>query len=155
MVANNSERKRAIAAFVLYLVSLVYFLFFAQEMGRTADRQYRYNLTLFCEIKRFINNIDYLGWKSVAINVLGNILAFVPFGYFVPKISEKRRMGVIFVTVLSFEFSLIVEVIQLITRLGCFDVDDLLLNTAGGFIGYICFYFMYRRQQKRVTKKKA
>jgi len=40
----------------------------------------------------------------------------------------------------SFEFSLLVETIQLVSKVGSFDVDDLLLNTIGGAIGYLNFY---------------
>lgn len=155
MAANkDKKRKRAMVVFSIYMVLLIYFLFFAQEMGRTADKQYRYNLVLFFEIRRFIRNIDYLGWKSVIINVLGNVVAFMPFGYYVPKII-KKKLGILYTTILSFEFSLIVEFVQLVTKLGCFDVDDLMLNTIGGFLGYLCFYLIDRRQQESVNKKKT
>ena len=39
----------------------------------------------------------------------------------------------------SFGLSLGVEVFQLLTRVGSFDVDDLLLNTIGGILGYVLF----------------
>lgn len=35
--------------------------------------------------------------------------------------------------------SVTVEVIQLITKVGCFDVDDMILNTAGAALGYLLF----------------
>ena len=37
---------------------------------------------------------------------------------------------------LGFSFSLLVECTQLVTRVGTFDVDDLMLNTLGGCLGY-------------------
>jgi len=39
----------------------------------------------------------------------------------------------------SFELSLLVELIQLVTKVGSFDVDDIILNTIGGAIGYIVY----------------
>lgn len=39
----------------------------------------------------------------------------------------------------SFEFSLLVETIQLVSKVGSFDVDDLMLNTLGGILGYVIF----------------
>ena len=39
----------------------------------------------------------------------------------------------------SFELSLLVELLQLVFKVGSFDVDDMLLNTFGGVIGYIVF----------------
>ena len=43
------------------------------------------------------------------------------------------------VTLLSFELSLAVELIQLITKVGSCDVDDMLLNTLGAAAGYLCY----------------
>ena len=39
----------------------------------------------------------------------------------------------------SFELSLLVEVLQLVTKVGSFDVDDLLLNTVGGILGFLIY----------------
>lgn len=146
-MAANREKGRilAITAFGMYLLVLSYFLFFSEGMGRTAEREYCYNLTLFQEIKRFFIYADILGWKAVVVNLLGNVVAFLPFGYFVPRIA-KRPVGLYITGLFSFEFSLMIESIQLITKLGCFDVDDLLLNTIGGLLGYICYYIIYRRK---------
>ncbi len=42
-----------------------------------------------------------------------------------------------FLYILSgFSISLTIEVIQLITKVGCFDVDDMILNTLGAALGY-------------------
>ena len=66
---NEKHRHRILGAvlFVLYLVLLTYFLFFAEEMGRSPDAraEYSYNLTLFKEIRRFILYRDILGWRAV------------------------------------------------------------------------------------------
>lgn len=65
-------------------------------------------------------------------------MVFVPFGMFLPRLF-RRCKNVLFVTLLSLELSLIVEVIQLVSRVGSFDVDDLLLNTIGGMLGYLIY----------------
>ena len=56
----KKETKRIIRGlgtvlFILYVLALIYFLFFSEEYGRVAmeERQYRYNLTPFVEIRRF------------------------------------------------------------------------------------------------------
>ena len=41
-----------------------------------------------------------------------------------------------------------VEVTQLITRVGCFDVDDIILNTVGGVLGYGMFALCNRLRRK-------
>nr|WP_082651688.1 VanZ family protein [Gorillibacterium timonense] len=43
----------------------------------------------------------------------------------------------------------IIEGTQLITRLGTFDVDDLLLNTLGAFIGFGLTRVLVKTLQKR------
>ena len=51
---------------------------------------------------------------------------------------RRMRSGWL-VTLLGFAFSLGVETVQLICKVGCFDVDDLMLNTLGAVSGYWIF----------------
>ena len=146
MAASNEKRRKfAIVLFLGYIVLLCYFLFISERIGRGTGAEYRYNLTLFQEIKRFAYNVDILGTKAVVINIAGNIVAFMPFGFFLPII-RKKKIGIFITTLLSFDFSLFVEVSQLYLRVGCFDVDDLLLNTIGGFLGYIVYFVLIGRR---------
>ena len=48
----------------------------------------------------------------------------------------------------AFLLSLTIEITQLLTRVGSFDVDDLILNTAGGIAGYLLFYIMNKIRSK-------
>ena len=123
---KNRHRKLGFLLFVLYLVLLTYFLFFAEEMGRSPDAraEYSYNLTLFKEIRRFIVYRHLLGYRAFLLNVVG--------------IWERMKRWYT-VTVLGFVFSLCIETIQLVCRVGSFDVDDLLLNTIGALAGYLIF----------------
>ena len=57
-------------------------------------------------------------------------MAFVSLGAILPVISRRMR---------GFSFSLLVECTQLVTRVGTFDVDDLMLNTLGAVLGYLFF----------------
>lgn len=134
----------AVILFLLYLMLLCYLLFFSETYGRTMEeRSYRYNLELFKEIKRFWENRGTLGWHSVLINLAGNIVAFAPFGFFLPMLTRVGRnlFSCVFVSAL---FSLLVEAVQLVTKVGAFDVDDIFLNAIGGLLGYLCFYLIWR-----------
>ena len=124
--------------FLLYVGFLIYFLFVAEWYGRTeiAD-DYRYNLELFKEIRRFITYREQIGTFTVFANLFGNILIFVPYGFFVSLASRSR--GFFKTLFCSMGLSLGVEIVQLFTRVGSFDVDDILLNTVGGVLGYIIF----------------
>lgn len=133
--------------FILYIIVAVYFLFFSDSMDRgMVSREYRYNLTLFKEINRFWVNREQLGYKSIMINLVGNIVCFMPFGFLLPTISGnkiiKNVVGVFFFTVL---FTLSIETIQLVTKVGAFDVDDIFLNTIGGLLGYMVYKCLRHR----------
>ena len=104
---------------------------------------YRYNLEPFKEIIRFIKYRHVVGYSAFVINVIGNVVAFMPFGFFIPHIAVKRT-GCIKVLSLTFIFTLSVETIQLVSKLGRFDIDDIILNTLGGILGYI-LYLIYRK----------
>lgn len=125
--------------FVIYMVLALYFMFFSETLDRTmVSDQYRYNLTLFKEIKRFWDMRYNYGWNVTIVNLLGNVVCFMPFGFLLPTISKKKALKNIFsVTFLAMIFSLFIESAQLVTKVGAFDVDDIFLNTLGGALGYI------------------
>lgn len=129
--------------FYLYIILLCYFLFFSEHYGRNdIMHEYKSNLILFREIKRFIIYRQQIGLEKFLVNILGNIFAFAPFGFLLPLLNKSYR-SFFLITMLSLIFSLAVETIQLIFRVGIFDVDDLLLNTIGGIIGYIFYKFVH------------
>lgn len=71
-------------------------------------------------------------------NIWGNQLGFVPLGFLLPlAFGVFRRWWWLIPTV--FLVSLGFETTQLLTGLGIWDVDDLLLNTAGAIAGYLLF----------------
>ena len=135
---------------------MIYFLFVAEWYGRTEiSEEYRYNLELFKEIRRFITYREQLGNFVVAANLLGNILIFVPYGFFISMAGRTRGFFKTFF--LSMFLSLGVETVQLVTRVGSFDVDDILLNTVGGVLGYITFAIcngIRRKHHVRNRKKR-
>lgn len=139
-MARVRRRHRAalFVCFLIYLAALGYFLFFAESFGRQDSGDYRFNLELFREIRRFYQHREALGFQAFAVNIVGNIIAFVPFGFLLPFLFGKR-CGVLPILVLGAFFSFCIETVQYYTRLGSFDVDDILLNTAGCLLGYILF----------------
>lgn len=124
--------------FVLYIIFVFYFLLISEIYGRIDKMQeYHYNLVLFREIKRFWNYREQLGMFATATNLLGNVLIFLPFGFFMAMASRYRSF--LSTLIYSFALSLTIELSQLFMKVGCFDVDDLLLNTIGGILGFITF----------------
>lgn len=102
-------------------------------------REYRYNLIPFVEIRRFWMYREQVGNFAMILNIFGNVVGFVPFGYILPVINDRFRNWLLIV-VSGFSLSLCVETAQLIFRVGSFDVDDLLLNTLGALLGYVSFW---------------
>lgn len=125
--------------FGFYLAGLCYFLFFAENYGRTGQKIYRYNLVPLKEIERFWIYRGKLGIYSF-LNLAGNVMIFMPVGFLIPILWKDRR-GFLFTACITFEMSLAIECIQLLSRVGSFDVDDLLLNTLGGILGYVLLKF--------------
>lgn len=74
-------------------------------------------------------------WKShgkyIFRGLIGNILLFVPLG-----LCLSGHEGKEYKYLLPFLISLSIETIQYFTRLGTFEVDDLICNTIGGILGY-------------------
>lgn len=149
---SNKLRVLGKILFVLYIGFIIYFLLFSEWYGRTgAMQEYRYNLVLFKEINRFWEYREQLGWYAVFTNLFGNVLIFMPFGFFLPMASRYRSFAA--AVLYSFSLSLMVETFQLLTKVGSFDVDDLLLNTIGGAAGYIIFIICAAIRRHHASKK--
>lgn len=119
----------------IFLRSFI-FCFLQKNTGEETffELDYRYNLVPFQEIRRFWIYREKVGFLAAFLNLAGNVIGFLPFGFIVP-VMHKKMESFWKVSLLGFMFSLCVETIQLITKVGCFDVDDLILNTLGAMIG--------------------
>jgi len=127
--------------FYIYILLLSYFLFFSERYGRDLVTK-EYNLQLFKEIKRFLKYRKQIGFEAFVVNIFGNIFAFSPFGFFLPLLNKSYRKFYI-VDILSVIFSLVIETAQLLLKVGVFDVDDILMNSVGGMLGYLAFFILY------------
>ena len=142
--------KSGIYLFIAYVMALfalagifvvVYFPFPIQQEEIALNIEYELgqtnNFVPFRSIFGYIKDF-FSGYQSVFLfQCIGNILLFVPYGFFIAVASRFRGF---FKTVCSgFLLSLGVEVFQLFTKVGSFDVDDLFLNTVGCAVGYILF----------------
>lgn len=120
--------------FVIYILSLFYIVTFQDDNFGTS------NFMPFKEIMRY--NINS---KLFIKNILGNILLYMPFGFFIAVYIDSKK---IYPTIiLTFITSLSVELVQLaIGRV--FDIDDILLNLVGGILGAFVFIFLDKLRDK-------
>lgn len=87
------------------------------------------NLIPFRSISPYLRNItEPYAFK----NILANILVFIPLGIFV---SNKNSKNVFKTLVICLSVILSIECIQLLFKIGFFDVDDIILNFIGSLIG--------------------
>ena len=94
------------------------------------------NFTPFKTIRMYIH---YYSRLNSFENLFGNILIFIPFGYLLPRAFEKYRNFLLSFTT-TFLFVTCIEVFQLFSAFGAFDVDDFILNCFGGCLGYGSFW---------------
>lgn len=75
-------------------------------------------------------------WTAVWVNFPGNIVMFLPIGFFTALLSDKPRWWKS--TLAAAVLSLFIEVFQIFVSRGT-DVDDLILNALGGLLGHWVF----------------
>lgn len=121
-----------------YTILLLYFMFLG--FGREVMSINIVRLTPLASTIQFVENSFFL--KDILINILGNFLMFLPFGFLAwifPKFYDFKTL------ILSFLFVLIiVEALQYFTRLGVFDIDDIILNSIGMSLGFLLMNFLER-----------
>lgn len=112
--------------FIIYIL-LLFELLTRAELNVNSG----YNLVPFTEIFRY-----KIGSQSFYLNVIGNIVIFIPFGYFISNyIKPKGMLPILIVSALS---SMTVEFVQICIGRS-FDIDDIILNAVGAIIGFL-FY---------------
>lgn len=124
---------------VPYTLFLLYLMFFG--MGRT---QMEDNLLTIEPIFSTINFIKgCISWKEIVTIVAGNVVMFIPFGFLgwiFPRLQDLQNLLFTFISAIT-----IVEAIQYFSRMGIFEVDDIILNTFGVFLGFLMKNFIEKR----------
>ena len=81
------------------------------------------------------------------VNLFGNIIPFMPIGLLVPlifsPISWQMMLALGVIVGLTF------EAMEVILRVGIFDIDDVILNALGVILGYAAFVLLRRVAQPR------
>ena len=121
-------------SFVIYIISLFYVVTF-QDVSWSSS-----NFIPFKEMFRY-RIFSKLFFK----NVVGNMLMFLPYGFFVSYFLKLNKTKIIFI--LSFIVSLTIETTQLIIG-RVFDVDDIMLNIIGALVGYILYRIFHNVKDK-------
>lgn len=128
-------------AFIVYVMCLFYVVTF-QDVSWSDS-----NFIPFKEMFRY-----EFGSSMFFRNVVGNMIMFMPYGFFVSyflKLSHKYS-----ILILSLLTSFTIEFTQL--QIGrVFDIDDIILNVIGAMIGYFCYFLLMKCKDKlpKILKK--
>lgn len=115
---------------------------------RTVERPI--NLIPFHTTKQYLFSNSATMRSFAFANVGGNIIIFIPLGIYLLLFRIDKRV----LKNLQYIFmaSLFVEIIQGLLGIGTADIDDIILNCLGGFIGILGFKFLLLilRDEKKV-----
>ncbi len=148
---TRKNKKSALAVwwlcFILYIGLMIWLLFCRSQVwteGLSYQQMLLENINLkpFYTIKNYINVIlhypDSYYYEHCIINLIGNIVMFIPAGFLLPRIFDPVRKFFHFLPVV-FIGILFVELLQLFAMVGSFDIDDIILNLSGMIVGYLIF----------------
>jgi len=129
---------------ISYAVLFVYAVFFARRR-RHMVQQYLYIYPLRKTVSEFralhyTNTRDVVNFYS---NLAGNFILFIPYTFIVMILFNYKNRWLVLLSV--FLLSLSVEIAQYVFRVGVADMDDLILNTAGGCAGILVCIWVQKR----------
>ena len=135
LLVFSQNRRRAFLSIlcIIYFVMIFIITIFEREPGSRTG----ISLTLF----------ETLGGPHDNAYVIENILLFIPFGFLVPKMWKCLRRIPVCVFA-GFCLSLTIEITQLLTQRGHFQVDDILMNTIGAGVGALFGLFRFRKSNE-------
>ncbi len=150
-----SNRFAISSLFIVYLGVLVKFILFRRPLDfidaciRNMEHFNVKNIKIeqanFIPFKLMLYYLSGSEGITIAVeNVLGNFIGFMPLGLLAPLLFDEIK-SVTSMLAVSFFISFSFEIVQLITGLGYFDVDDLILNSAGGVFGYLAYGFFTKQ----------
>lgn len=148
------NKKTNIVREIILFIFFVYFLFLLLLTifkGGRIEFSNQFNSYMYREhgllgiinivpIKETINTFMHseTGMRNSLRNLIGNILVFMPLGFFIPLLFDKfnNLKKVLKVGCLS---SLAIELSQLFVGSNVCDIDDVIYNTLGALAGFICY----------------
>jgi glycopeptide antibiotics resistance protein len=127
---NRITKAQSIA--LILLTTYLFLVFASTVFSRTPDDYYSYELIPFWSYRAIGQGSIGLLWEDIF-----NILMLLPMGILMPIFLKENRGKQAFgrVVLMGFLLSLTIEILQLVTKRGMFEFDDLFHNTLGVAIG--------------------
>ncbi|MBR4073070.1 MAG: VanZ family protein, partial [Clostridia bacterium] len=149
--AKTAEQKQKITffstllLFIVYIIIILDFTLIDDSFGRNISNYFSLNYSQkakfleqntnfipFKTVKIFINgyNSGKLSLLAICENLIGNLIVFMPYAYFLPRLFHTTKKTVPFLVAVLLSV-MVIEILQILFLTGSADIDDLILNTAG------------------------
>ncbi len=139
-----------ICLFALYSFLIIDFTLVNDNFGRNISNIFladsaevheylaeKINLIPFATVKLFVNAYKDAKLTTIIVfeNILGNLVAFMPFALLVPSVFSRINSAVKFLLFISLTV-IVIEVLQIVFLTGSADIDDFILNVGGAMLMY-------------------
>lgn len=128
----------------LYVVILLYFT----VIGRYSHEEYENRIYFYYSYRRLIEHYDSQSMKQI----LMNIAMLVPVGFMLPMASNRKGRYLNAIGVSSL-LIIVIEFLQMLTKTGSCEVDDIINNFIGAALGMLIFYAIHKLVQKHRLEK--
>lgn len=146
---NFKKRTKEILVFILFLIyAAVLLRITVFRSSLSFDNILQMGHISFSLFQGYVAIIRARDWFTFTYLFWGNIIWFIPFGMYLEYIGKVKNVLVI--SFYGFLFSLMIETLQYVFGTGYSELDDLILNTLGVFIGAVCYKLI-----KKIYKKSA
>jgi glycopeptide antibiotics resistance protein len=125
----------------LYTVGLLILLFFRPN----GTNYHSLNLIPFSTVSFYLSG--KVNWLISFYNLAANIGLFIPYGIYL-SLKSYSLLKVFLVSLLTIAC---LEILQFLTHRGSLDIDDLMLNMLGVYLG--CFLFSFFKHVVNITMK--
>ena len=124
----------------LYIVVLLYFT----VTGRYSHEEYEYKINFFTSYRWFFEH----NGEQVLRQLLINLVMLMPVGFILPVVINAKHKYLITMA-LSLLLTVFIETMQLITKCGSFEIDDIINNFVGAVIGMLIYMMLNKIIQNR------
>ena len=142
--SNYKIKKYLKVISIVLLCGYVFYILYMTLLCRTPRTFYQYNYKLFWSYQYFFDQ-DHPEGRQIILN----ILFFIPYGFLLSALLNnfqiKSKKKVFLITCISGCFlSIVIELLQLIFKLGLSEIDDVIHNTLGAIIGYFAYALLVK-----------
>ncbi len=139
MKEHNNIKSRSIKIllfilFLLYIAVLLRITVFRSSFS--FDNILQKGHISFSLFQGYVEIIRERDWFTFTYLFWGNIIWFIPFGMYLQYTGKVKN--ILMITFYGFLFSLMIETMQYVFGTGYSELDDLILNTLGVWLGAIC-----------------